>query len=317
MNDTITPERNAVRDLCGVLLIDKPQDFTSFDLCAKLRGMLKTKRIGHAGTLDPMATGVMTVLLGNATRAAELLPNHDKRYTAGFRLGVTTDTLDITGTVTGENDAAVSREQLEKVLNAFRGRIEQLPPMYSAVHADGRRLYQLARQGVEVEREAREVSIFKLELLSYDSDRREGVLDVSCSKGTYIRALTDDIGKALGCGAVLTSLRRTEAAGFSLNEALTIEEVQRLRDDGTIAEKLIPVDCALKAYRSCNVTPAQAKRYYNGGELSIERLYGFNDGGLPYVRVYGALEEGGGNVFLGIGRVDPEQQALCPYKRFS
>ncbi|MBE6753431.1 MAG: tRNA pseudouridine(55) synthase TruB [Ruminococcaceae bacterium] len=320
MTEKITPERAAVRDLCGVLLIDKPEDFTSFDLCAKLRGMLRTKRIGHAGTLDPMATGLMTVLLGSATRAAELFPDHTKRYTARFLLGTRTDTLDITGTVLEKKPVSVTQQQLEEVLPRFRGTIQQLPPMYSAVHSDGRRLYELAREGKEIERETREVVIHRLELTAFDSQTGTGELDVCCSRGTYIRSLTDDIGNALGCGAVLTSLRRTEALGFGLGQAITLAEAQRLTDEGTIAQRLIPVCDALACYPKCTVTPAQARRYFNGGELDIERIYELK--ALlpalesPYVRVYGQLAEDGEAVFLGIGRTDREANALRPYKRF-
>ena len=296
----------------GILIVDKPEDFTSFDLCAKLRGMLHQKRIGHAGTLDPMATGVMTVLLGGATRAAELLPIQDKRYVAGFRLGERTDTLDVTGSVLERRAFNADRETLESVIGRFRGEITQLPPMYSAVHSNGRRLYELARAGVEVEREPRTVNILALELLSFDERSGEGTLDVFCSKGTYIRTLVDDIGSALGCGAVMTSLRRTMAAGFSLDDALTLDEIAGLCADGRIDERILPVERALEAYPSCVVTDAQAVRYHNGGELFLIRTGLAED--IPdraLVRVSGA------DGFIGIGVVDRENGLLRPYKRFN
>lgn len=296
----------------GILIIDKPQDFTSFDVCAKLRGMLRTRKIGHAGTLDPMATGVMTVLLGAATRAAELLPIQDKRYTAGFRLGVTTDTLDVTGTVLTEQECDVSREQVEEALEKFRGDIMQIPPMYSAVHADGRRLYDLARQGIEVERKPRPVTIYELELLDYDPETGEGRLDILCSKGTYIRTLADDIGQALDCGAIMTSLRRTMAAGFTDDQAITLAELQKLCDEGLVDERILPVESAFTSLRRIYITEAQANRYRNGGELDFERLKikkPLGEGEL--VRVYG----GGG--FIGLGRADTEEKKLRPYKKFS
>ena len=295
----------------GILIVDKPVDFTSFDLCAKLRGMLKTRKIGHAGTLDPMATGVMTILLGNATRAAELLPVQDKRYEAGFRLGLTTDTLDVTGNVLTEQPADISREQMLCALDGFRGDIMQIPPMYSAVHHDGQRLYELAHKGIEVEREPRPVTILRLELLDYDPASGEGKMDIYCSKGTYIRTLIDDIGRSLGCGAIMTSLRRTMAAGFEIDAALTLEQLQKLTDSEEIDEHILPVESAFTAYRRVYVTPAQAVRYFNGGELDFARLKlksPLASGEL--VRVFG--DDG----FLGIGRADTESLVLRPYKRF-
>ena len=296
----------------GIIVVDKPQDFTSFDVCAKLRGMLKTKRIGHAGTLDPMATGVMTVLLGTATRAAELLPVQDKRYIAGFRLGVVTDTLDITGSVICEKPVGASREDVENSLDGFRGDIMQVPPMYSALHVDGQRLYDLARKGVEVERQARPVTVSRLELLAYDENTHEGRLEVLCSKGTYIRTLVDDIGAALGCGAIMTSLRRTMAAGFTIDEAVTLDQLQQLCGSGCVDEYILPVESAFAAYARADVSPAQAVRYFNGGALDMARLHldePLTDGQL--VRVFG--EEQG---FLGIGRADCDAKQLKPYKRF-
>ena len=295
----------------GILIVDKPQDFTSFDVCAKLRGMLKTKKIGHAGTLDPMATGVMTVLLGTATRAAELLPVQDKCYVAGFRLGEMTDTLDITGTLLERREVNVTREDISASLVGFRGDIMQVPPMYSALHVDGQRLYDLARKGVEVERQARPVNIGRLELLEYDEETHEGRLEILCSKGTYIRTLIDDIGASLGCGAIMTALRRTMAAGFGIEQSLTLEQLQSLCDSGEIDEHILPPEAAFTAYRRIDVSPAQATRYFNGGALDFVRLHPgepFTDGQL--VRVFG---EGG---FLGIGRADCEALQLKPYKRF-
>jgi len=302
---------NELNGRTGILIADKPADFTSFDLCAKLRGMLKTRRIGHAGTLDPMATGVMTILLGSATRAAELLPVQDKCYHAGFRLGLTTDTLDITGKVLTEQPVQASEEQVRAVLEFFRGDIMQVPPMYSAVHHDGQRLYELAHKGIEVEREARPVTIFRLSLVSFDEEKSEGVLDIHCSKGTYIRTLIDDIGQKLGCGGVMTSLRRTMAAGFGIEDALTLEQLQALTESGEIDKHILPVESAFTALRRIDISPAQSTRYFNGGELDFARLHlkkPLADGEL--VRVFG------NNGFLGIGRADAEAMALRPYKRF-
>lgn len=293
----------------GVLIVDKPRDFTSFDLCAKLRGVLRERKIGHAGTLDPMATGVMVIMLGKATRACELLPESGKAYTAAFRFGERTDTLDITGTVVETSDIRPTKQQLLDCLELFRGEIEQLPPMYSAVHVDGKRLYDLARAGKEVDRSSRKIFIERLELLSYDEKRGEGVLDVSCSKGTYIRALVDDIGTALGCGAVLTELRRTRACGFDISQALTLAQLVEL---GEAAEQLLlPVSELFSGYHAVTVSPAQSARYANGGELDLVRLrLGFVPTDGEYIAVSGA------DGFIGIGKMDLATGCLRPYKRF-
>ena len=208
----------------GIIIIDKPAGWTSMDVCGKLRGILKTKKVGHAGTLDPMATGVLPVFVGNATRAVSYAEGGDKEYVAGLRLGLTTNTQDTTGEVVAERPVSVTRAQLEDVLARFTGEIDQVPPMYSAIKINGQKLYQLARKGQEIERPPRRVTIHELALLEpEDGDWR---LRIRCSKGTYVRALCHDIGQALGCGGCMASLRRTMAAGYTLAESHTIDEVQ-------------------------------------------------------------------------------------------
>lgn len=256
----------------GILLIDKPKRFTSFDVCAVVRGMLHTKKVGHSGTLDPMATGVLPILVGSATRALDLIPSHDKTYVAGFRLGMTTDTLDITGRVLSESHPAISEEQLREVLRRFLGDIMQIPPMYSAVSVGGKKLYDLARQGVEVERQARPVTIYRLSLDSYDPCQATGTLTVSCSKGTYIRSLIDDIGKRLGCGAVLTSLRRTESSGITVDRCMTLVQAQDYKDQGLLESKLMAVDVIFEDYPAVFISENQAVRFSNGATLALERL---------------------------------------------
>ncbi|MDE6110854.1 MAG: tRNA pseudouridine(55) synthase TruB, partial [Eubacterium sp.] len=214
----------------GIICIDKKQDITSFGVCAKLRGILGEKKVGHTGTLDPMAEGVLPVMLGGATRFLNFLPESDKGYRASFILGKTTDTLDITGNVTAEYEVHSTQEDVLNALSSFKGKIMQTPPMYSAVSVNGKRLYELARQGIEVERNEREIEIKKLELVGFENG--EYVIDVFCSKGTYIRSLIDDIGKKLGCGAVMTSLVRTSAMGFSLENCVTLDELQKRKDEG-------------------------------------------------------------------------------------
>ena len=277
----------------GILCIDKPAEMTSFLCCAVARRLLDTKKIGHAGTLDPNATGVLPLLVGKATKALERLPCHDKRYTATLRFGAVSDTLDIWGTVTPTGKPLPSLAAVEAALPAFRGAIQQVPPMTSALKKDGVRLYDLARQGIEVEREARPVTIHTLELLAYDSEAGELTLDCCCSKGTYIRTLCDDLGRMLGCGAVMTALRRTEAAGYTLADCVPLESAKALAAEGQLTARLLPVDSAFSGYPAVTVSPAQATRFHNGGTLALERLHPAPTG---IARVYAP-----DGVFLGLG----------------
>ena len=211
----------------GIIIIDKPAGWTSMDVCGKLRGILKTKKVGHAGTLDPMATGVLPVFVGSATRAVSYAEAGDKEYIAGLRLGLVTNTQDTSGDVLEQHPAeGITRGQLEAVLARFTGEIQQVPPMYSAIKIGGQKLYELARKGQEIERPARTVTIHGLALLEPDEPGGDWRLRVRCSKGTYVRTLCHDIGRALGCGGCMSSLRRTVAAGFTLEEAVTLDRVQ-------------------------------------------------------------------------------------------
>lgn len=261
---------NGGSELCGVICVNKPAGFTSFDVIAKMRGILKMKRLGHTGTLDPMATGVLPVLAGRATKACDILPDRDKTYRAGFKLGITTDTQDITGTVLSEKSAEdIGFEAAEKALERFRGDIMQLPPMYSAVSVNGKRLYELARKGIEVEREARPVTIYKLKLLEYGEAEKCGTLEISCSKGTYVRTLINDIGDALGCGGVMTSLVRTKACGFTLEDCVTLEQLQEMSDFSKI---LKPVEELFADCPAVRLRGAQERMYRNGVKLDLDRL---------------------------------------------
>ncbi len=254
----------------GLLLVDKGKGFTSFDVVAITRKLTSQKKIGHTGTLDPNATGVLPLLLGNATKAQDIIPNHDKEYVAGFKLGLTTDTLDIWGEIKSEVKSEVTLSELEKVLKHFRGEIEQIPPMYSAVSVDGKRLYDLARKGIEVERKPRKITVYELELLDFDENNQSGVLKVSCSKGTYIRTLIDDIGNELGVGAVMTSLDRTKACGFLKEQCLPLEKLKKL-SPAEIEEKLISTENLFVSFPELTVSEAQAKRFSNGGALDSSR----------------------------------------------
>ena len=210
----------------GIIIIDKPAGWTSMDVCAKLRGILKTKKVGHAGTLDPMATGVLPVFVGQATRAVSFAEDGEKEYVAGLRLGRTTDTQDTSGETLDTHPVLTGREDLEHLLPRFTGPIEQVPPMYSAIKSGGQKLYLIARRGGEVERPARPVTIHELELLD-QSGPADYTLRIRCSKGPSVRTLCHDIGQALGCGGCMSSLRRTMAAGFTLDDAVTLDRGQQ------------------------------------------------------------------------------------------
>lgn len=301
----------------GVLIIDKPKNFTSFDVVAVIRGVCQTKKVGHTGTLDPMATGVLPILLGNATKAQSLLPDTNKAYEAEFSLGMRTDTLDITGVVTERRAKLAGLADIENTLENFRGEIFQTPPMYSAVSVGGRRLYELARQGVEIEREKRRVFIENLELIDFDEKTQSGRLSVSCSKGTYIRTLIDDIGEAIGTLAVMTGLRRTLACGYNTDEAITLDELKSLKSNGGIeaVNTLIkPTETVFEPYRPVFVTAAQAMRFKNGGSLSLSRTELANKNHIDN-EIYRVYERAGG--FLGLGKVNLNKNELGFLKLFT
>ncbi|MDR0858211.1 MAG: tRNA pseudouridine(55) synthase TruB [Oscillospiraceae bacterium] len=207
----------------GILLVDKPQTWTSHDVVAKLRGVLRTKRIGHAGTLDPLATGVLVVMVGRATKQAQFLEANDKSYTAGIQLGITSNTYDITGELSEPQAVHVTREQLEAALADFRGEISQIPPIFSAIKVAGKPLYKYARKGEEVELKPRTITIHRLELKEFDGTN--AILEIDCSKGTYIRSLAHDIGAKLGCGGLMSSLIRTRSGIYSLADCHSLEEI--------------------------------------------------------------------------------------------
>ena len=295
----------------GVLCVNKPQDFTSFDVVAKLRGILRIKRLGHGGTLDPMATGVLPVFVGTATKACDIMPDTTKSYRAGFRLGVTTDTQDITGEVGTESGMPVSREDILARLPEFTGTIMQLPPMYSAVQVNGQRLYDLARKGIEVEREAREIEVFSLDLTEYDAEKREGVLEISCGKGTYIRTIINDLGAALGCGGIMTSLVRTGSGGFTLDDCFTFEEIQQARDEDRLEELILPISRVFEKLPAIRLGEAQTRMYRSGVKLDTSRVRDIKEGVTEYA-VYGF--DGG---FIGTARVDSEAGELRVWKNLT
>ncbi len=271
----------------GILCVNKPAGFTSFDVVAKLRGILRERRLGHGGTLDPMATGVLPVFVGTATKACDIMPDNTKSYRAGFRLGETTDTQDVTGEVLTRSDTAVAEIALRAVIPEFIGDIMQLPPMYSAVQVNGQRLYDLARKGVEVEREPRPITVYGIDLVSYDAASREGVLDISCGKGTYIRTIISDIGERLGCGGVMTSLVRTSSGGFTLGDCFTFEQIQQARDEERLEELILPIERVFAKLPRLKLNEAQTRMYRNGVKLDLARVHDIKQGVTDYA-VYGS-----------------------------
>ena len=280
----------------GLVLLDKPQGLTSFTAASIMKRAYGTKRVGHTGTLDPLATGVLPVLVGRATRLCSYILESDKRYVAGIKLGITTDTLDITGKVLTETTPNVTKEQLIEALEKFKGTISQVPPMYSAIRVDGKHLYDIAREGGEVERAAREVTIHKIELLSFSGE--EFTIDVTCSKGTYIRTLADDIGRALGCGAVMTALRRIETAGFKIEDC-TDPDIVKLDPE----KYLLSPELAVPQFNDVYITEKQGARFMCGGELALNRLH-LPENPTEILKVFANKE------FLGLGFIDRDKNAL-------
>ena len=287
----------------GIIVVNKPSGFTSFDVVAIMRGCFKTKKVGHSGTLDPMATGVLPVFIGGATKAVSVLPDSGKSYHAGFRLGITSDTLDIWGECSEQKTVNISEEIFQTALERFRGDIEQVPPMYSALKVNGQKLCDLARKGIEVERKPRRITVSRLELKNFDG--RDGVIEVDCSSGTYIRSLVDDIGSALGTGAVMTSLVRTRACGFSLEESYSLEELKTM-PLAELEKLLKPIQSVFADYPEIRLDSEQERLYLNGVRLDVKRLHGeFGEG---IFKVYGSE-------FFGLAKC--ENGELVSVKRFN
>ena len=295
----------------GILCMNKPQDFTSFDVIGKLRGILHMKRLGHTGTLDPMATGVLPILVGTATKACDILPNQDKTYQATVVFGKATDTLDIWGKPLQDYpEQHVTEATLRAILPEFLGDITQLPPMYSAVSVNGKRLYELARKGETVERPTRTVHIDAITLDAFDETQQTATLTISCGKGTYIRTLLSDIGQRLGGDAVMTALTRTAACGYPLQDCLTFEQVAAAMANGTLEEHLLPTDSLFSSYPKLRLNAAQERMFCNGVKLDLNRLRNLQPDQDIYT-VYGAT-----GTFLGTALADRTQQELRIGKRF-
>lgn len=284
----------------GIIVIDKPTDWTSHDVVARLRRLLGERRIGHGGTLDPMATGVLPVFVGRATRAVEFIMDGTKEYIAGLRLGVSTDTQDCTGSILEEKPVLVDQSTLEQTLSDFRGDLQQIPPMYSAIKQNGKKLYELARSGKEVERPPRSITIDTLELLEQCSES-DYLLRVVCSKGTYIRTLCHDIGQALGCGGALYSLRRTRSSCFTIDQAVSLDVVAEQAEKNRASGLLFPVDQCFLEYPALQVPPALAKKCRNGAFIPFDGVpgtYRAYDAETGEFLLLGSLEQQGSSSLL-------------------
>lgn len=300
----------------GIINVYKEQGYTSFDVVAKLRGILKQKKIGHTGTLDPMAEGVLMVCLGKATKLVDMLTSATKEYRAVMKLGVTTDTEDITGNVLSEDSVEVTEAEIIDTINSFVGEYNQIPPMYSAIKINGKKLYEYARKGIEVERKERPVIIYSISDIIIIKD--EVRFDVHCSKGTYIRSLCRDIGDKLGCGATLKALKRSEVHGFSINESLKLGDIERLKDSGQLGNYILPIDILLTDYKSFYIKDSYRKYLLNGNKLSTNHICSSNSNSDKpedlkddeIVKIYSDEE------FLALYQFKKSDNIYKPYKMF-
>lgn len=291
----------------GVINIYKEAGYTSHDVVAKLRGILKQKKIGHTGTLDPQAQGVLPVCLGKGTKLCDLLADHDKEYEAVLWLGITTDTQDMEGNVLQESSVQVSEEEVRTCILSFQGEQMQVPPMYSALKVNGKKLYELAREGKVVERKARPVTFHKIEVLWMELPKVK--IRVQCSKGTYIRTLCNDIGEKLGCGGCMEELLRTRVERFALEDAVKLDEVQKAMEEGTVDSLILPVDRIFDQYPTAKTTTQGDLLVHNGNRLFSELLQEEPEIESGYVRVYDSED-----TFIGLFEKKTDQ--LVPVKMF-
>ena len=305
----------------GIINVYKKAGFTSHDVVAKLRGICKQKKIGHTGTLDPDAVGVLPVCLGSGTKLCDMLTGETKEYIAGFQLGIATDTQDISGKILEEKEVCVSTEQVKEMLSHFVGELQQVPPMYSALKVGGKKLYELAREGKEVERKARPITIYELELLKAEHPEYE--IRVVCSKGTYIRTLCHDIGQALSCGAVMTSLVRSRVGEFRLKDAKTLDELQELADQGRLQEAVIPVEEMFHALPAIQVSDGAQKALLNGNQLKRSEVLAKEEAGIIGKMLQGfPVDQGEYRVysmdsrFCAIYRYEGDRRLFTPVKMF-
>lgn len=294
----------------GMINVYKEKGFTSHDVVAKLRGICKQKKIGHTGTLDPDAVGVLPVCLGNATKLCDMLTDKEKEYIADFKLGCVTDTQDTSGQILQENKVDVTIEQVRQAIASFEGDYDQIPPMYSALKVNGKKLYELAREGKEIERKSRPVKILEIEIL--EERMPQFRIRVRCSKGTYIRTLCHDIGQKLGCGAVMSGLMRTKSGSFVIEEAYPLSEIQKTADEGRLEEMIIPVENMFLHLPLIEAGENARKALANGNQLKQSEYHFEKElAGDEQVRLY--TPEG---KFHGIYRYDNKRKLLCPVQLF-
>ncbi len=284
---------------CGIIIINKPKGGSSHKCVGAVRKAMNMKKVGHTGTLDPEASGVLPVLIGTATRAAEFLTAEDKKYRATILLGTKTDTLDMAGTVIEENPVSVTEDEVFEVIASFVGNISQIPPMYSAIQVNGQRLYHLARQGIDIEREARNVTIFSIDVV--DISLPYVTINVHCSKGTYIRTLASDIGDRLGCGACISDLCRTASGIYSIENAITPEDLLKLSEEGRAEEVIIPVDTAFSQYKAIHLDKKKADRVKNGVPIYYK--------GKKQGNFYRVYDENG--IFIALSQADMVDGREC------
>lgn len=296
-------------EINGVINVYKEAGFTSHDVVAKMRGILRQKKIGHTGTLDPDAEGVLPVCLGRATRLCDMLADHDKVYEAVLRLGITTDTQDMSGTVLEEKEVCVTREQVEICIQSFQGEQMQIPPMYSALKVNGKKLYELAREGIEVERKARKIVFHEIQIL--DMDLPKVTIRVHCSKGTYIRTLCNDIGEKLGCGGCMEKLLRTRVERFAVEDAKRLSEIQEMTEQGHLSEIVISIDQMFQQYPAIFTTKEGDRLVHNGNSFSqdLAETMGNQIKHGCQVRVYDSFQ-----TFIGV--FEKKGKYFAPVKMF-
>lgn len=303
----------------GIINVYKERGFTSHDVVAKLRGITKQKKIGHTGTLDPDAQGVLPVCFGNATKLCDMLTDKDKTYEAVLKLGLRTDTQDITGTVLESREVTAEREQIERAVLSFVGEYDQLPPMYSAIKVHGKRLYELARAGREIERETRKVKIHSIRILEIDEEQHEIRMSVECSKGTYIRTLCHDIGNSLGCLGCMKSLIRTRSGAYSIENSLKLSEIEAFLQQDKLLEYIVRVEDMFPDYKKVKVSQEFTKYIYNGNRFAANQTAGTDQNSEYYidtgmtrlVRVYDWQDQ-----FIGIYEYNSPDKLFIPVKMF-
>lgn len=295
----------------GILNVYKEKGYTSHDVVAKLRGILKQKKIGHTGTLDPDAEGVLPICLGKGTKLCDMLEDKDKTYLATLLLGQSTDTQDTSGKLIESREVQCSELEVREVINSFIGDYYQIPPMYSALKVNGKKLYELAREGKTIEREARLVQIYKIEIKEINLPRVK--IEVSCSKGTYIRTLCNDIGEKLGCLGCMEELKRIKANGLMIEESLKIDEIADLKDTNQLSERIVPIEYVFRAYPVVVVDEKFNKLIYNGNQFNRECVKNTEVFNQNYnkVRVYDETKS-----FIGIYEFDRKKEQFSPVKMF-